>query len=143
MRKLPNTISIRIWERKPIAIWQYNKKLFLIDDEGYPIRHDVNDFVSLPHFVGDGANLYAANLLSKIARQTKLSDNLRSIVRIGNRRWDFILKNGATIKMPEKKFDAALDTLEEKYMDSLIIENNIKVLDMRDDEKYYIEQYKK
>jgi hypothetical protein len=41
--------------------------------------------------------------------------------------------------MPEKKIDVALQDLEEKYMDSLN-ENKIKALDMRDDEKYYIEQ---
>jgi cell division protein FtsQ len=140
MRKLPNTISIRIFERKPIAIWQYNKNLFLIDDEGYAIKHDVSDFTNLPHFVGEGANLYAADILQKITNLPTLTSHLRSIVRIGNRRWDFVLKSGATIKMPEKKFDSALEALEKKYLQTLLEMPNIKVFDMRDESKYYIEQ---
>lgn len=141
MRKLPNTINIRISERKPIAIWQYNKELFLIDSGGYPIKHDVSDFTGLPHFVGEGANIYGPNLLEKIARFHKTADNLRSAVRIGNRRWDFVLKNGTTIKLPENNPDSALEILEDKYISNLIKMGNIKVLDMRDEEKYYVEQY--
>ena len=41
-RKLPDTLSVTITERTPIAIWQFKQKLYLIDEEGILETSDVN-----------------------------------------------------------------------------------------------------
>jgi cell division protein FtsQ len=141
VRLLPNTIHIKIYEREPIAIWQYNKQLFLIDADGYAIRSDVQKFSHLLHFVGEGANIYAASFIKSFVDKPKLFNDIASIIRCGNRRWDLILKNGITVKLPEKDFESALDYLNKKYVEGKLFEQNIKTIDMRDYEKYYIEKY--
>jgi cell division protein FtsQ len=139
MRILPSTIVIKILERKPIAVWQYNKELFLIDDSGHSIKADVAKFTNLPHFVGSGANLYAASFLKTL--EPNLLEQVRSIVRVGERRWDLLLKNGALIKLPEKDIQQALRYLQEKYLSNAAAVQKIKMLDMRDSQKYYITKY--
>ena len=139
MRKLPNTLIIKILERQPIAIWQYQKKLFLIDEDGFKINANVGKFTNLPHFVGQGADVYAYQLLKEI--HPSILTEIKSIIRIGNRRWDLILNNGAIIKLPAKNIQIALDFLQQKYFNEPKITQAIKVLDMRDADKYYIERF--
>lgn len=140
MRKLPNTIVIKIIETKPIGIWQIMHKFFVIDNKGNIIDDNVDKFSYLPHFVGNQANIYAAQLLEIIANRANILDNIQSVVRVGNRRWNFILNNNAIIKIPEQNIKAALDFLDQQYFANLNVMQNVKVLDMRDQEKYYIEQ---
>jgi cell division protein FtsQ len=140
IRKLPNTIHIKIVEREPIALWQQNKELFLVDEEGLAIKGDIDNFSHLLHFVGDGANVYAASLIRAFLDKPELFSNIRSVVRFGNRRWNFILKNGIVIKMPEQNFETAMDYLNRQHLAGKLLASNIKVLDLRDNEKYYVEK---
>ena len=76
---------------------------------------DLAQFEGLPHFVGEGANVYAASLIKILSQKPALFRNIQYIMRLGNRRWNFILKNGITVKMPEDNFQNALEYLNTKY----------------------------
>jgi cell division protein FtsQ len=138
-RKLPNTLQIKVLERTPIALWQYNKRVFLIDEDGYTMNGDVETFDHLPYFIGEGANVYAASLIKILSQKPSLLHDTSYIIRLGNRRWDLILKNDILVKMPEDNFDKALEYLNNKYTQG-VLTDNIKTLDLRDNQKYYIEK---
>jgi cell division protein FtsQ len=46
-RKLPNSLEINIIEKTPIAIYQYKKKLYLVDKDGDIISEDIGNFKNL------------------------------------------------------------------------------------------------
>jgi cell division protein FtsQ len=140
-RSLPYTIQIMLVEKEPVALWQYKQEMFLIDADGSAIKGDVQKFNHLLHFVGQGANVYAAELMKMLEDKKQLSEKLQSIVRVGNRRWNLIFQNGTLVKLPEFNTSVALEYLNQKYLEGSFTLDKIKVLDMRDNEKYYIEKY--
>ncbi|MCC8399562.1 MULTISPECIES: cell division protein FtsQ/DivIB [Rickettsieae] len=140
-RRLPNTIYIRLTERVPIAIWQFNEKVFLIDEEGYKITTDIGTFTNLPHVVGSDANIYTNKLIQDLAKYPELAKKIISSVLYGKRRWNLNLEQGITVKMPDSGFDRALDYLAGLDMKNLLFNQNYKTIDLRDLSKFYIEKY--
>lgn len=141
-RQLPSTIYISLLERKPIAIWQVNQKLYLIDEEGFNITNkNIEKFSNLPHVVGADANVYAAKLISDLARSQVLTKRLVSAVRYGERRWNLNFEQNLTVKMPETNFNNALDYLIALCDAHKLFDQNYKSLDLRDAQKYYIEKF--
>ncbi len=140
-RRMPNTIYVALLERTPIAIWQINQKLFLIDEEGYQITSkNIEKFAKLLHVVGADANIYAHKLIEDLAKYPDLMTKVISAVRYGERRWNLNLQQNITVKMPENAFDAALNYLAELDKAGKLFDQNYKTLDFRDPQKYYIEK---
>jgi len=145
-RRLPSTISIFVNERTPIAIWQFQQKLYLIDLEGnritkYKNQSNNNDFGELLHVVGSDANIYAQNLLNALAPYQELKSKIIYAVRHGKRRWDIILDQKITVKMPEDNSTHAYEYLYKMYDSGKLFDQNYKTVDLRDSEKYYIKKY--
>lgn len=140
-RRLPNTIYIVVVERKPIAIWQYNQQLYLIDEEGKRISdQEISKFKGLLHVVGLDANIYASSLIKSLDKSPSIAKMVVSGVRYGQRRWDLNLQQGITIKMPEKDFDQAYDYLNSLDKAGKLFDQNHAVLDLRDASRYYLEK---
>ncbi|MDA9163860.1 FtsQ-type POTRA domain-containing protein [Rickettsiaceae bacterium] len=141
-RRLPSKIYIAIIERTPVAIWQFKNKLYLVDSEGNRIsKYEGSGFSELMHVVGSDANIYASNLLEDLSRHEALSTRVKSAVRYGQRRWNLNLDQKITVKMPEENFDDAYDYLHSLNKAKKLFDQGYKVLDLRDQEKYYLEKY--
>lgn len=141
-RQLPKTLYIALMERIPIAIWQINKQLYLVDEDGFNITSkNIENFSTLPHVVGIDANIYAAKLIEDLKNCPEIAKRLVSAVRYGERRWNLNLEQNITIKMPEKNFDAALQYLDQLNKATKLFNQNYKIIDLRDPSKYYIEKY--
>jgi cell division protein FtsQ len=143
-RRIPNTIYVSMVERVPIAIWQSNKKLFLIDNEGFKItgaNEDIEKFSYLPHVVGSDANIYAGQLIEDIEKYPEFAIKVISSVRYGERRWNLNLQQNITVKMPEIGFLEALKYIVELDKASKLFDKNYKTIDLRDKDKYYIEKF--
>lgn len=140
-RELPDRLVIDMLERKPLAIWQYNKTFYLIDEKGYKITTNVEKFQDLLHFVGEGADIYAASLVNLLRDKPQITFNIKHLVLQGLRRWDFIMRNGMIVKMPEYNMHKALTFLHKQFVEGFLPSDKIKILDMRNEEKYYIEPY--
>src|SRR5262249_36740909 len=111
-RVWPDRIYVRVTERKPVAIWQNEGELAVIDREGHAISgEDVTRFTSLPLVVGKGAESAAAGLLDLLAVQPLLRDHVKAAVRVGERRWNLRLDNGVEVRLPEEGAEAALAEL--------------------------------
>jgi cell division protein FtsQ len=140
-RRLPNTIYIRISERIPIAIWQINGQIFLIDEDGYKITNNIDNFSNLLHVVGSDANIYTSKLILDLANYPDFAKKVVSAVRYGERRWDLNLEQAIIVKMPEVNFKQALDYLVKLHKKNLLFNQNYKIIDLRDSNKLYIEKY--
>lgn len=141
-RKLPDTLYIAINEREPIAIWQFNQKLYLIDEEGNRITsNDIDKFSELIHVVGQDANVYARGLREDLDRHPALAKKVVSAVRYGQRRWDLNLEQKINVKMPDKGFNDAYDYLDRLNADGKLFNQDYKIINLRDPSKYYLEKY--
>ena len=141
-RRLPDSLYIAIFERQPMAIWQFNKKLYLIDSDGKRITNkNIENFSDLLHIVGDEANLYAKTLMNDLAQYPDIADKVKSATRYGNRRWDLILQENILVKMPESNFNIAYKYLHELNKNKKLFANRYKSLDLRGKDKYFFEKY--
>ena len=141
-RKLPDTIIVSLLERKPIALWQVNKHLYLIDDEGDIIKNAVPEkFANFIHLVGEGANVHANELIEQLAMSPSLAGKVKYAVRYGQRRWDLNLEGSINVKMPENSFVSAYEYLITMYKNKSLFENSIKSIDLRDSKKIYVEKH--
>lgn len=139
-RRLPNTLFVRLTEREPIAIWQIEKKLKLIDREGHMLREvGTDETLNLPLVVGAGAEKQAADLLGQLAAFPALAGHVRAATRISDRRWNLLLSHDITAKLPEDGLGAALEKLNQMVRDEAILDRAILGLDLRQPDRMIVE----
>lgn len=131
-RVWPDRIYVRVTERRPVAIWQNEGELAVIDRDGHAIAgEDVTRFTNLPLVVGKGAETAAAGLLALLSHQPQLKDRVRAAVRVGERRWNLRLDNGVEVRLPEEGAEAALAELVRLAREQDILGRDIKAIDLR------------
>ena len=138
-RRLPDTIVVEIQERTPVALWQHQKKIFLIDEEGIVLTsNNLDAWQSLPLVVGDGAEKNITGLLVLLQAEPAIASQLVSAVRVEERRWDLHLKNDVLVKLPEQDMELALRHLAVLEEKKNILGRNIASIDLRQPEKIMI-----
>jgi cell division protein FtsQ len=131
-RRLPDTIVVNIQERRPFAVWQNDGKFVLIDRTGQIVAdQDVASFRGLPLVVGAGAPLSAATLIDALTARPALQQRVIAAVRVGARRWNLRLNNGADVMLPEGHEVAALDRLMQLQQDHDLLDRPLVAIDMR------------
>lgn len=135
-RRLPDTIIVTLQERQPVALWQYQKKISLIDKTGFVIKdHDLDAYASLPLVVGEDAPMHVGELAQLMQAEPALAGDLASALRVGRRRWDLRLKNGVIIRLPENNVELALSRLVAASRDEGLLDKDVTVIDLRLPEK--------
>lgn len=118
-RLLPGTIRIDIVERQAVALWQHERRFWLIDQDGAPIVEVAgNAYPHLGLVVGAGANDAAAQLRAMLASAPALAARVTAAVRVGGRRWDLNFDGGTTVALPETDPEEAwrrLAAMEERH----------------------------
>lgn len=131
-RRLPDTVYLRIVERQPLALWQRDGGLALVDAEGVVLqRNGLDRFARLPVLVGEDAPRNAARLLALMDSEPDLKRRVRAAVWVGNRRWNLRLDNGIDIRLPEDDPGAAwarLAALERRHG---LLSRDIQFVDLR------------
>jgi cell division protein FtsQ len=131
-RRLPGTLVVILTERKPFAIWQNQGKFVLIGRDGQVVANeDIAAFGDLPLVVGLGAPEAATPLLDALATLPELKSRVLAAVRVGERRWNLRLKNGADIMLPEGAEAPALAKLMELQSTQSLLDRPLAVVDMR------------
>jgi cell division protein FtsQ len=131
-RRLPDTIVVNIQERRPFAIWQHDDKFALIDRNGQVVAdQNVENFRDLPLVVGAGAPASAARLIDALTARPELQRHVIAAVRVGERRWNLRLANGADVMLPEGHEVAALDRLMQLQQDHDLLDRPLVAIDMR------------
>jgi len=131
-RRLPGTIKVSLTERRPFAVWQSQGKFVLIDRAGQIVANeDVAAFSDLPLVVGPGAPQAATALLDALADQPALRARVLAAVRVGERRWNLRLKNGADVMLPEGAEVVAMAKLMELQTSQALLDRPLAAVDMR------------
>lgn len=132
-RRLPDTIVVKLVERRPFAVWQHEGKFVLIDRDGQIVTDsDVASFASqLPLVVGAGAPAAAASLIDALATQPQIQARVTAAVRVGERRWNLRLNNGADVLLPEGAETQALARLAELQNEHALLDRPLQAIDMR------------
>lgn len=136
MRLLPDTVYVSVIPRVPFALWQINKRVHVIDDEGRPIRTATpRDYMDLPLVVGDGAQLQARAIIDALADHPNIARHVRAMVFVGERRWNLRLNSGADVMLPELQVGTALAKLERIEAQKPILNVPLDRIDLRVDGK--------
>jgi cell division protein FtsQ len=132
-RRLPDTIVVRLVERRPFAVWQYEGKFRLIDRDGQVVTDsDVATFAGqLPLVVGAGAPAATAALMDALAQQPGIQARVMAAVRVGERRWNLRLKSGTDVLLPEGAEAQALAKLAELQAQHALLDRPLQAIDMR------------
>ena len=131
-RRLPDTIIVRLKERKALALWQHNSRHALIDMSGKIItRRNLDRFAHLPIVVGRRAPGTAAQLIEMLSRKPALFAQVQAAVLVGGRRWDIRLKNGIKVYLPEAETFAAWVRLAQLEAENRIFDRDVAAIDLR------------
>lgn len=138
-RRLPSTLHITLVERKPVAVWQYQGELHVIDRDGVELKEENPAHYShLMVVVGKQAPEKFEELLSVLNKQPELASNVVAAVRVGERRWDLKMKQGTKIMLPEEHPEKAWQYLADLEKTRQILSDNLRQIDLRLDEKAFI-----
>jgi cell division protein FtsQ len=131
-RRLPDTLYVRLVERKPLALWQHGGKLELIDHEGtvIPVSH-LDRFAKLPMVVGESAASHAADLLDMLATEPDLASRVSAAIRVGDRRWNLRIDNAIDVLLPGDAAAGAWTQLARLERSSAILKRDVQVVDVR------------
>jgi cell division protein FtsQ len=138
-RRLPSEIFVDLTEGRPFAIWQTQHKLVLIDHEGGTVENeDVTRFGELPLVVGAGAPAQAANIIELTSQYPTIHPRIDAFVRVGERRWNLLLKNKMVVMLPEGHEAEALTRLAALDQAQALLSRPLLSLDMRLPDKMYV-----
>jgi len=131
-RRLPDTLYVRLVERKPLALWQHGGKLELIDREGavIPVTR-LDRFAKLPMVVGEGAASHAAELLDMLASEGDLASRVTAAIRVGDRRWNLRIDNAIEVLLPADEPASAWAQLARIERSSAILKRDVQAVDIR------------
>ena len=131
-RHLPSTLHVHVVERAPVALWQRNQRLVMVDRAGTEIAAEaVSQFAHLPIIVGDGALNHMPTLLDAMATAPALSGRVQAAIWIGGRRWSLHFDNGLEAKLPESEIGPAWARLVREIGDHRLLDEPIAVVDLR------------
>ncbi len=133
-RRLPGTITLRLREREPVALWQNQGAFILVDAEGTPIPDAVGAYLHLPQIVGEDAAQHAGKLLEMLAGEPALAARVKAAVRVSGRRWDLVmddLRTGIRVRLPETDPTTAWRRLARLEREQGLLGRDIGMVDLR------------
>ncbi|WP_083510713.1 cell division protein FtsQ/DivIB [Asaia bogorensis] len=145
-RHMPDTIVIKITERSPVAVWQDHGQFILINRAGERVPDQGLEgkngqaFIKLPLVVGEGANIAASTLVDALTANPSVKEFVVAAVRVGQRRWNLTLRDGATVLLPEGQEQAALARLAQYQGQFRLLERPVVSIDMRLPDRMVIHQ---
>lgn len=131
-RRLPYTVFIRIVERVPVARWQVDGKLVLVDADGVALPTQTMDaYRQLPIIIGQDARHKLVDLFALLNGEPSIGENVTAATWIGNRRWDLTLRNNMVIRLPSENAEMALSRLVTLDRDEKLMERDLVAIDLR------------
>jgi cell division protein FtsQ len=135
-RRLPDTLHVRVEERRPYALWQLGRRLSVIDRDGTVIVKDnVARFADRPLVVGEGAELRAWEVLDVIVEDPDLKSRVEAAVLVAGRRWNLRLKGGIEVRLPEEGMAEACQRLARMIRDEALLSRAVSVVDLRQSDR--------
>lgn len=133
VRKIyPGKLQITLKEREPFAIWQRGQVVSIVDRDGQ-VLDDFNEerYGGLPVLVGYGAGERGAEFLRLLSEFPLLKNKVRASMLRSQRRWDILLDNAVTVKLPETGIRETLARLLALDNEKGVLSKDIVSVDMR------------
>jgi cell division protein FtsQ len=136
-RRLPDTVQIRLTERVPLALWQHQGRLAVIDRAGRAIDGaELGRYAQLRIVVGEDAPQQAAALFDMLATEPALAPRVSHAIRVSARRWNLRIDTGAgqppvEVQLPEINALAAWSRLAAAERTTGLIQRNVTTIDLR------------
>ena len=136
-RILPDTIKIKVLEKKPIAIWQNQKGNKLITVNGDVISHaNVNKFKnSFPIIKGEKSKENISTILKILETNKNFAKNIWSLTFINQRRWDLHFNQGLIVRLPSKDVIKAWQKIIKLQTNYNILNLRLTEIDLRNPEQ--------
>ena len=137
-RKYPDTLIIKIFETKPVAILFRNKVKYLLDSSSNLILfNDSMDFDALPSVFGDDAENNFIFFYNQLKKNNFPNKRIKNFYYFKIGRWDLQLLNNKIIKFPHNNTDDAIIKSIELLVDKDF--KNYNIIDLRVDDKIIVE----
>jgi cell division protein FtsQ len=130
-RQLPDTLSVRLIEKRPFALWRDKKGIAVVERNGAVITREPEEQFHLPIIVGAGAPEAAAPFIDALGGFKAVNARVKMIERVGERRWDLLLDTGVTAKLPEEGWETQLGELERLITGKKVLDRDIEIIDLR------------
>lgn len=131
-RRFPRDVYVRIVERQPLALWQHNGNVAVIDQSGDLIPNvEPEGFAGLPLVVGADAPEHTAALLDVVSSEPRLHELVTAAVRVSGRRWNLRLQGGIDVQLPETDAAGAWAQLARIEREQGVLERDVVVIDLR------------
>ena len=128
----PGVLAVSLTEKLPFALWQHEDAVAVIDRDGEIIvAFDDPRFSNLPLLVGAGANERAPDFLHNLAAYVSIASRLQAAVLVAERRWNLVLNNGITVKLPEGNPFAAVAELVALDASENLLSRAVSIVDLR------------
>ena len=136
-RILPDTIKIKVLEKKPIAIWQNHKGNKLITINGDVISHaNVNKFKnSFPIIKGEKSKENISTILKILETNKNFAKNIWSLTFINQRRWDLHFNQGLIVRLPSQDVIKAWQKIIKLQTNYNILNLRLTEIDLRNPEQ--------
>ncbi len=126
-------LEVLIVERMPAMVWRNLNRIYLLDEDGVRVAEVPRRMVraDLPLVVGQGADkamLEAREIFSVLA---PLGSRVLGLVRMGERRWDVVLKK-TVVMLPAENGPDAMRQVVAMQADGRVLDVDITLVDMRD-----------
>jgi len=137
-KKYPNTIIVKIFETKPVAILVKDKVKYLLDSSANLIIYEDNmNFNQLPGVFGVGGENSFIYFLNQLEINNFPIKQIKNFYYFQIGRWDLQLSNDKIIKFPQN----AIDEIIKKSVELLSREDfkNYNIIDLRVADKIIVE----
>ncbi|MGH6946115.1 MAG: cell division protein FtsQ/DivIB [Kiloniellales bacterium] len=131
-RQLPGFIYIQLIERRPLAIWQHDGALRVIDSHGVVVPGvEVAGFAELPLLVGADAPQHGLALIRLLESEPALRPLVKAAIRVSGRRWNLRLDNGIDVRLPADDPGRAWAELARIDRENGLLDRGIVTIDLR------------
>jgi cell division protein FtsQ len=126
-------LAVEVAERMPAALWRTRGGVRVLDRAGVTIAMADTRAArpELPVMTGAGADADVAEALDILEAARPLDMDIRGLVRMGERRWDVVLRDGKRIMLPEAGPVRALERVIVLNAAHEMLERDLVAVDMR------------
>lgn len=136
-RSLPDTVVVRVVEREPLALWQHEDEVALLDSTGVVVPGaPLAAFSDLPLLAGDGVPEAAPQLMAMIRKNADLAPRVTAASYVERRRWNLLLDDRVWVKLPQEKALEAWLRLADEDQEHGLLRRNILAVDVRNAENW-------
>jgi cell division protein FtsQ len=108
----PQTLSIYIFEKKPIAVWHHENRHHLVDEKGSIIpNHPPAQEEGLIRIYGEKSKEHVYELKKMLKPFEKELPKVLKACFLRSYRWDLYLEGGVVVKLPDTGVEKALKQL--------------------------------